>query len=74
MRSQKTQDDIVRDELGYQPTEEVRKVRLPGIESLHQRPINEIGEVLANVLRMEANVKEMRFVVGKYIELTIDRS
>lgn len=70
---QRTQDDIVRDQAGYLPPEEVRKVVLPGIETLHTRPIPEIAEVLANVLRMETNVTELKWVVGKHFELTSKR-
>ena len=70
---QKTQDDIVRDSIGYQPQEEVRKVILPGIETLHTKSIPEIAEVLANVLRMESSVTELKWVVGKYFELTVQR-
>jgi len=67
---QKTQDDIVRDQVGYLPKEDVRKVMIPGMETLHTRSIPEIAEVLANVLRMEPSIKELRWVVGEYFELT----
>ena len=69
-----TQDDIVRQDQGYKPQEVTRKVLLPGIEQLHTKPVNEIAEVLANVLRMERGVTKFTWEVGKHIELTIDQS
>lgn len=68
----KTQDDIVRQDQGYQPSEVVRKVRIPGIEILHTKPVNEIAETLANVLRSERSIKKLTYTVGKDIELTVE--
>jgi len=70
----KTQDDIVREDKGYKPAEEVRRVLIPGIEQLHTRPLNEIAEALANVLRSERGIKQITYVIGKHIELTVDSS
>lgn len=66
----KTQDDHVKEDLGYQPKEVTRNVTIPGLDTLHQKPIPEIAEVLANVLRSERNIIKMIFTVGKGIELT----
>jgi len=70
----KTQDDIVRQDQGYEPAEVTRTVRLPGIEALHTKSITEIAEVLANVLRSERGITQLTYKVGKHIELTIDPS
>lgn len=69
-----TQDDLVKLDQGYKPKEITRKVLLPGIEQLHTRPIAEIAEVLANVLRMERNITKFSWEVGKHIELTVDQT
>ena len=66
----KTQDDLVREEQGYQPREVTRKISVPGLESLHQKPTIEIAEMLALVLRSEPNIIELRYRVGEFIELT----
>jgi len=67
----KTQADHVAEEMAaLQPQETTQKVVVPGIETLHQRPINEIAEVLANVLRSAPNIIRMEFVTGSHISLT----
>ena len=70
----KTQDDIVKQDKGYEPQQEIRKILLPGIEQLHKKSIEEIAGCLANVLRMDTGITELRWIVGEYIELTLDRS
>lgn len=70
----KTQDDLVRQDQGYIPQEVTRKVLLPGIEQLHTKPVAEIAEVLATVLRMERGITKFTWELGSGIELTIDQS
>jgi len=45
-------------------------VVVPGIKTLHQRPVSEIAEVLANVLRSSPSIVEFRYVIGSHIEIT----
>jgi len=66
----KTQEDIVSASLEPTPEQTTVKVAVPGIQSLHTRPVQEIAEVLSNVMRSEPNVIEVKYVLGKYIELT----
>ncbi len=67
----KTQADHVTEEMaGLQPQESVQKVVVPGIETLHQKSVNEIAEVLANVLRSAPNIIRVVYVTGSHIELT----
>jgi len=68
----KTQADIVADNKGYKEKYEVRKVVVPGIESLHTKSATEIAETLSLVLRSQKNVREVRYIVGEYIELTYE--
>jgi len=65
----KTQNDHVRQDKGFQPETVVRKVTVPGMKTLHERTTREIAEVLANVLRSEQNIIELRYVLGDCIEL-----
>ena len=65
-----TQDDHVKEELGYQPEEMTRKVTLPGMAKLHEKPIAEIAEALANVLRSEREILKLTYHVGESIEIT----
>lgn len=67
---QVTQSDIVRDKRGFVEDTITEKVRVPGVETLHQRPADEIAEILANVLRSRPSVTEVRYVVGDCIEVT----
>tara|TARA_Y100000310_G_scaffold342270_1_gene444785 strand:- start:2033 stop:2221 length:189 start_codon:yes stop_codon:yes gene_type:complete len=54
----------------YTPEQTTVKVAVPGIQSLHTRSTEEIAEVLSNVMKSQSNVIEVRYVLGKYIELT----
>ena len=69
-KTNKTQGDIVMDNSLYTPEQTTVKVAVPGIQSLHTRSTEEIAEVLSNVMRSQSNVVEVRYVLGKYIELT----
>lgn len=70
----KTQDDIVRESKGYQPVEVVKKVRIPGIEQLHTKPLAEVAEALSIVLKSHSNVTQFTWKLGSHIELTINQT
>ena len=61
-------------DISYPGADRKVKVAIPGIQSLHHRPTNEIGEVLSNAILSQANVTEVKYVLGKYIELTINNT
>lgn len=65
------QADIVaaQDQETFQPEIIADRLFLPGIEKLHEKSTQEIADVLANVLRSRANIRELRYVVGEYIEV-----
>ena len=63
-------DHVVEDQGVKEEFIKVRK-RLPGLKTLHNRPIAEIAAAITNVLKSERNVVEFRYVLGEYIELTI---
>lgn len=68
---QMNQADIVRDNKDYVPETTTEKVRVPGIETLHEKPADEIAEVLALVLRSRSNVVAIKYELGSHIELTL---
>jgi hypothetical protein len=74
MTNNETQADLVGKAIGYQAEESTHKVLIPGIDSLHTKPTSTIAETLALILKSEANVVEIRYRVGKFIELTTTRS
>ena len=69
-RTNKTQEDIVIDDSPYTPEQNTVKISVPGIQSLHTKSTEEIAEVLSNVIKSQSNVVEIKYVLGKYIELT----
>lgn len=72
MKSIKTQEDIVRAAKGFREKYETRKLKLPGIETLHTKTLEEIAEVLAIALKSQSNVVEVRYRVGEHVELTYE--
>jgi hypothetical protein len=68
---QNTQEDIVRDQKGYVPETITERVTIPGIETLHERPSDEIAEALAIIIRSRNNITAIRYELGKFIELTL---
>jgi len=67
----KTQQDIIANDIAYTPEQTTIRVVVPGIQSLHTKSSEEIADVLSNVLRSRSNVIEIKYVLGKHIELTI---
>jgi hypothetical protein len=62
----------VKEEQGFREEVTTDRLRLPGIEGLHLRPVDEIAETLAVALKARPNVREVRYVIGEYIELTME--
>ena len=69
----RSQADIVRDANQQEERVVREKLSLPGIRELHTRPIADVAEVLANTLKSRANVKEVHWVLGQYIELVYEK-
>ena len=63
----------IRKEMGKN-LEDHKKIRIgiPGIQTLHSRPLGEIGEILSQIISSEENITEIKYVLGKYIELVVD--
>ena len=68
----RTQSDLVTEELLSQPRTTKEKLRLPGIEKLHTKTKEEIAETLAMVLKSRPNIVQLDYVVGKWIEVTLE--
>lgn len=66
----KTQDDHVKELKDKEYSLVVNKVRVPGIETLHNKSREDICIALSNVLKTQPNIKELRWVIGEYVELT----
>lgn len=69
-----TQQDLVKEFLKDEPNVVTEKLRIPGVESLHLQPLDEVAEKLAevfyNVLRSRSNLLEFRYSIGEFIEVT----
>lgn len=65
----KSQTEKVNLELSQVPTVTTERLMIPGIETLHARPVDEIGAVLANVLKSRPGIQEFKLVVGSHIEI-----
>lgn len=65
------QADHVTEEMGFRPETIKEQIAFPGIKTLHEKPTTEIAEALALALRSRANVLELRYKVGEFIELTL---
>jgi len=63
----KTQSDLV-----DQNMKDVTDIlKLPGIEALHTKPVEEIAAVLANLLKSRVGITSLKFVVGSHVEVTV---
>jgi len=65
----KNQMDHVRQDQGFQAETVERQINIPGLRNLHELSVQEIADVLANVLRAERNVVELRYKIGESITL-----
>jgi hypothetical protein len=68
----RTQQDLVNEELLTRPRVTKELLKLPGITTLHTKSKEEIAETLTMVLKSRANIVGMNWVIGQYIELTLD--
>lgn len=68
----KTQADIVADDKGFKEKLETRKVMIPGLNILHTKPVEDIAEVLALVIKSQNNIVELRYKIGDCIELVYE--
>jgi len=66
----KNQAELVLESTDYKPEFVTTRVKIPGIETLHNRTRQEIAEVLANVMKTQQDITEIKYVLGKYIEIT----
>jgi hypothetical protein len=53
-------------------TSTTERIVLPGIETLHLKPADEVAQALTNVLKSRAHITSIRYQVGAYIEITSD--
>jgi hypothetical protein len=69
MINKKTQaDHVFEDQLNVKKETRAR-IRVPGIESLHQRPAAELAAMLTTIIKSQGELKELHYVVGEYIEV-----
>lgn len=66
------QTQVVEQHLASQEREVTDILKIPGIEKLHLKSVDEIAAVLANVLKSRPGVKSFKFVVGSHIEIVCD--
>jgi len=61
----------VTEEVGFKEETLKEKVAFPGIKTLHEKSTAEIADALAMALKSRANIRELHYKVGEYIELTL---
>ena len=66
----KTQKDLVEEEEFFTSKTVTRKLELPGIKSLHLKTTEEIAEILTNLIKSQSGLKEFKYVIGEYVEVT----
>lgn len=66
----KNQGDIVKTKMDV-PDTETFDLRIPGVDTLHKKTTEEIAEVLAIALKSQNNLLELKYTVGKSIEVTV---
>lgn len=67
-----SQQEEIENELASRQKVVKEKLRLPGIEKLHLKSKEDIGAILANVIKSRSGVVSIKFVIGEYIELEYD--
>lgn len=67
----KTQEDLVNNMLAQEPKTVIERLELPGIKTLHENPVADLAQVMAVIFKSRKNILEMKYVVGKYVELTL---
>ena len=64
------QTELLRDQIQSQNQSVTEKLRLPGIETLHERSASDIASALANVIKSRKGITSLTFVVGSHVEVT----
>jgi hypothetical protein len=65
----KTQQDHVDEELGVVKEYDTYPVTIPGLNKLHEKSTQEIGETLALVLKSNPGIVELHYEIGKGIRV-----
>lgn len=65
------QADHVREDQATKKVNTVTRLAMPGIKTLHLRPLPEIAASLAAVLKSQPDIVEMRYVKGEFVEVTV---
>lgn len=68
----KTQTDLVNEQKGLKEKLSTKKVIVPGIETLHTKSAADVAEVVSLILRSQTGIKEFKYVIGEYFELTYE--
>jgi hypothetical protein len=63
------QTDLLKQQIQSQNQTVTEKMKVPGIETLHLKSADEIGNVLANVIKSRSGVISLVFVMGSHIEI-----
>ena len=69
----RNQQEIVDRFLAQEDKVVTEKLRIPGIETLHTKTVDEIAATLANVVRSRAHLLEIRWSIGEFIEVTFEK-
>lgn len=67
-----SQGEQLKNEMATQSREVTEQVRIPGVETLHERPVEEIGIVLANLIKSRSGITKLTYVKGSHFEITSD--
>lgn len=73
LKNVRSQNDIVANMVAETKENEfVEKLRVPGLEKMHEMTKQDLGEALANILKSRTGITKLSWEIGKpYIELTI---
>lgn len=67
-----SQQEALANSLSTQDKTQKETLRLPGIETLHEKSTEEIASVLANVIKSRAGIVALTYKVGEGIEVVYD--
>lgn len=68
----KTQQQEVETQLSSKNKLVTDIIRVPGIETLHTKPVDEIASVLTNILKSRTGIISLKYNIGKNIEIVCD--
>jgi len=66
----KDQQTQVNNELATQNNTVTDKLNIPGIKTLHTKPVDEIAAVLANLIKSRAGITKLTYNIGEDVEVT----